>query len=168
MPSCHFLSQFSVSKRFLKTFFDNFNFKTLYPLKFCPFFEDSTWLFTRYNNILWICWFFAKNKLTIFVFLCLKLDNPYCHISAYAAPLLEERLICLKSVKISYLAKEKSSSLTTACRGSRQHFWQNDKIVAIRTMGFVILFPTLLWKECVLSYLLKMAKSRKVFASLLK
>ena len=63
----------------------------------------------------------------------------------YGAPLLEERLICLKSVKISYLAKEKSSSsLTAACRGSRQHFWQNDKIVAIRTMGFVILFPTLL------------------------
>ena len=64
--------------------------------------------------------------------------------------------------------KRKEYSRTAACRGSRQHFWQNDKIVAIRTMGFVILFPTLLWKECVLSYLLKMAKSRKVFASLLK
>ena len=128
----------------------------------------STCLFTRYNNILWICWFFAKNRSNYFCIPQVKLDNPHCHISAYGAPLLEERLICLKSVKISYLAKEKSSSLTAACSVSRQHFWQNDKIVAIRTMGLVILFPTLLWKECVLSYLLKMAKSRKVFASLLK
>ena len=95
-----------------------------------------------------------------------RLVHCFIHIVAHAV--LEERLICLKSVKISYLAKEKSSSRTAACRGSRQHFWQNDKIVAIRTMGFVILFPTLLWKECVLSYLLKMAKSRSVFVSLLK
>ena len=54
-------------------------FKTLYFLKLCPIFNNSTLcLFTKYNIFLGVSWFLAKN-LSNFVSLPWKLDNPYCH-----------------------------------------------------------------------------------------
>ena len=63
----------------LLTFFDNIIFKSLYLLKWCPIFDTSPLTqFSKFNNFLWVCWFFGKN-LSDFVPPVWKLHNPYCH-----------------------------------------------------------------------------------------
>ena len=85
-------SQFSTSK--IKGIFQKINFikkllgahflttsifMTLYLLKWCPIFDDSSLhQFNKYNNFLAECWFLTKN-VSNFVSLPLKLDNPYYH-----------------------------------------------------------------------------------------
>ena len=50
-------------------YFNHFQ-KKLYLVKMCPIFAGSPlFLFTKYQNFLWVCWFLCKN-LTNFGYLC--------------------------------------------------------------------------------------------------
>ena len=39
-------------------------FKSLYFLKWCPIFETS--IFSKFNDILWVCWFLGKNLSNLY------------------------------------------------------------------------------------------------------
>ena len=47
-------------------------------VKFCHFGTSPLHQFSKFNNLLWICWFICKN-LSKFVPPAWKLDNPYYH-----------------------------------------------------------------------------------------
>ena len=48
-------------------------------LKWCSIFDTSPLTqFSKFNNFLWVCWFFGKN-LSNFAPPIWKLHNPYCH-----------------------------------------------------------------------------------------
>ena len=57
-------------------------------------------LFTKYNDFLFACWFFAQNVLN-FVSLLWKLDNPYYHISI---PLMFHDLMIICGIFVPLLA----------------------------------------------------------------
>ena len=48
--------------QFRSTFLLRSIFKSFYFLKWCPIFDTSplTW-FSKFNNVLWVCWFLDKN-----------------------------------------------------------------------------------------------------------
>ena len=53
-------------------------FKSLYFLKWCPIFDTSLHQFSKFNNLLWVCWFIGKN-ISNFELPAWKFNNPYCH-----------------------------------------------------------------------------------------
>ena len=59
------------------TSYDSINFWILLLVKWCPIY-DSSHLIPKFNNFLWVCWFWGNN-LSNFVPPTWKLDNSYYH-----------------------------------------------------------------------------------------